>query len=317
MPAMARARVWLTAVLLCACSFQGEAHRSAYVEVDGIRLHTLEWGGRGPAVVMIHGIGDSPYVFSDLAVGLAPRFRVVAYARRGHGQSDAPAGPYDLDTLVTDLRGVMDALGIERASLVGWSLGGNEITAFAARYPERVDKLVYLESGYDWSDPVFLPAFREALAAIAPAPADLASFDAYRAWFQRAWLGPAEWTPGLEAYLRDTVSIGSDGRVAPKPSDAVAAAILDGVAVSPRDYAKVRAPVLAFYSEVFFPRGNPKTDAFEAEVMVPFRKASSSRLKSEVASAHLMESFGRTHMSIGVVNAQGLAAFIGQFLAPQ
>ena len=109
---------------------------------------------------MIHGLGDDPHVFDDLAARLRDKFHVVAYARRGHGRSSAPPeGPYDLDTLVEDLRQFMDRRGIARASLLGWSMGGNEITAFAGRYPARVDKLVYLESAYDWSDPTFLAAF--------------------------------------------------------------------------------------------------------------------------------------------------------------
>src|SRR5262245_3884193 len=78
-------------------------HQSAFVRVNGVRLNYLDWGGDGPPLVLVHGFGDSPHVFDDLAAQLRGDFRVIAYARRGHGQSDAPSGPYDIATLVEDL----------------------------------------------------------------------------------------------------------------------------------------------------------------------------------------------------------------------
>src|ERR1700757_5086068 len=129
-------------------------HRSEYATVNGVRLNYLDWGGVGPPLVLIHGLTDSPHIFDDFAPLLRDRVHVIAYARRGHASSDAPSnGPYDLATLVDDLRQLLDHLGIARTSMLGWSLGGNEITEFAAKYPGRVDKLVYLEAGYDWSYP--------------------------------------------------------------------------------------------------------------------------------------------------------------------
>src|SRR5215470_14113293 len=116
---------------------------------DGTHINYLDWGGQRPAIVMIHGLGDDPHVFDCIARDLHNRFHVVAYARRGHGKSDAPLDrSYDLPTYVADMLSVFDGLHIEHASLIGWSMGGNEITAFAGAYPSRVDKLIYLEAGY-------------------------------------------------------------------------------------------------------------------------------------------------------------------------
>src|SRR5262245_54608551 len=70
------------------------SHKSDFVEVNGVRLNVLDWGGNGPPLILIHGLGDSPHVFDDLASFLCDRYHVIAYARRGHGQSEAPAGPY-------------------------------------------------------------------------------------------------------------------------------------------------------------------------------------------------------------------------------
>lgn len=134
-------------------------HKSAYAHVNGVNLNYLDWGGNGPVLVMVHGIGDDPHIFDDLASRLHDRFHIIAYARRGHGLSEAPPGPYDAARLTEDLRQLVDHLGIQRMSVLGWSMGADEATAFAGKYPERVDKLIYLDGGYDWSTPVFFRAF--------------------------------------------------------------------------------------------------------------------------------------------------------------
>jgi pimeloyl-ACP methyl ester carboxylesterase len=224
-------------------------HQSGFVVANGVRLNYLDWGGTGPALVLVQGLADSPHVFDDLAPSLRDQFHVVAYARRGHGHSDAPAGPYGQQALVEDLRELLDRLAIPRASLLGWSMGGNEITAFAVRYPDRVEKLIYLESGYDWSDSKFQSEFRPP----APDPAAFRSLDSYRAWYRRTWFGDTPWTPGLEAYLRDIVRIDSAGGVHPVPSGQVLDSLAASLASSSREYSKVRAPALALYASSLLP----------------------------------------------------------------
>ena len=103
---------------------------------------------------------------------------------RGHGTSEAPVGAYDFDILVEDLRRLLDRLRVNRASLLGHSMGGNEITEFARLYPKRVDHLVYLEGGYDWSDQNLWKLHGDVPVAAA---ATLASFDAYRKWQNDTW----------------------------------------------------------------------------------------------------------------------------------
>jgi pimeloyl-ACP methyl ester carboxylesterase len=296
-------------------------HRSEYATVNGIKLNYLDWGGSGPPVVMIHGIADDPHVFDDLAARMHDRFRIVAYARRGHGQSDSPSGPYDAAALVEDLRQLMDHLKIARASLVGWSLGGNEISDFAGRYPDRVAKLVYLESGYDWSEANFAKAFTNMLGVTSPTPADLKSLDTLRTWFRRSWLGTkTPWSPGLEAYLRDFARVKADGTVSVVPTDPVIAAILATVHVWPRDYTRIKAPALVLYTEPFFPSDHPDAAMarqlrdFERDVMVPFRRANMDRIRRELKGARIEEIPGRTHMSIGVEQPDALAKLIGEFL---
>ena len=236
------------------------AHQSKFIRVNGIQLNYLDWGGSGKPVVMIHGIADSPHIFDDLAQLLSPHYRVIAYARRGHGYSDSPEGPYDLPTMVEDLRQLLDSLNIPKAHLLGWSMGGNEITMFAGLYPERVEKLIYLESGYDWTDAKFLDSFGKMWAVNVPAPSDLLSLEAYKNWFHKAWVGAENpWSPGLQEYIRDITRLDSNGHVILVPDERSFMALFESLASPPRDYTKVKAPALALYSSVFFPAdvGNP------------------------------------------------------------
>src|SRR5687768_8222923 len=74
------------------------AHRDGFVAAGGVRLNYLDWGGSGPNLILIHGLGDNPHVFDDFVPALGGKFRVVAYARRGHGRS-SKEGPFDTATL--------------------------------------------------------------------------------------------------------------------------------------------------------------------------------------------------------------------------
>jgi pimeloyl-ACP methyl ester carboxylesterase len=120
--------------------------KSDFVHVNGIRLHYLDWGGEGSPLIFLTGMGSSAYIFSGFAPLFTDKFHVLALTRRGHGDSDYPEAGYDADTLVADIRQFMDALHIEKAVLAGHSLAGVELTHFAATYPERVEKLIYLDA---------------------------------------------------------------------------------------------------------------------------------------------------------------------------
>jgi non-heme chloroperoxidase len=120
--------------------------KSDFVNVNGIRLHYLDWGGNGPALIFLTGMGCSAYIFNQFAPRFTDRFRVLALTRRGQGDSDYPESGYDADTLVEDIRQFMDRLDVEKAVLAGHSLAGVELTHFAATYPDQAEKLVYLDA---------------------------------------------------------------------------------------------------------------------------------------------------------------------------
>jgi pimeloyl-ACP methyl ester carboxylesterase len=121
-------------------------HKSDFVQVNGIRLHYLDWGGTGPTLLFLTGMGSSAYIFNKFAPRFTDKFRVMALTRRGHGDSDIPESGYDADTLTEDIRQFLDRLQVEKAILAGHSLAGVELTHFAATYPTRVEKLIYLDA---------------------------------------------------------------------------------------------------------------------------------------------------------------------------
>ena len=124
----------------------GSNPKSDFVTVNGTRLHYLDWGGSGPNLLFLTGMGSSAYIFNQFAPRFTDNFHVLALTRRGQGDSDYPETGYDADTLVEDIRQFMDSLHIDNAILAGHSLAGVELTHFAATYPTRVEKSIYLDA---------------------------------------------------------------------------------------------------------------------------------------------------------------------------
>lgn len=123
-----------------------DAARQKVTTADGVALAYVELGkGEGTPLILLHGYTDNSRSWSLVAPYLGNR-TIYALDLRGHGASDAPACCYGIDTLAHDLGAFMDALGIEKADLVGHSLGSITVGVFAATHPERVNKLVLISS---------------------------------------------------------------------------------------------------------------------------------------------------------------------------
>ena len=131
-------------------------HTSNMLEVNGIHLHYLDWGGSGPILLFLAGMGCNAHIFDKFAPRFTDQFHVLALTRRGHGESDHPKSGYDIDTLTEDIRLFLDRLKIDRAILAGHSLAGIELSHFAALHPERLLKLVYLDAAFYRNLPEFL-----------------------------------------------------------------------------------------------------------------------------------------------------------------
>jgi pimeloyl-ACP methyl ester carboxylesterase len=125
-----------------------------------------EVSGSGDPVVLVHAFSVDRRMWAPQIAALERRFRVIRYDLRGHGNSAAPSEPYSPHD---DLRSVLDALGIGRATLVGLSAGSTLAIDFAIAYPDRVRKLVLASPGLNghvpsppltWTQPVFQAAGR-------------------------------------------------------------------------------------------------------------------------------------------------------------
>jgi 3-oxoadipate enol-lactonase len=108
-------------------------------------LHHEVAGPAGGHVVLLGGSLGATFAIWDAQVGpLAERFRVVRFDHRGHGGSPAPPGPYSIADLGGDVLALLDALGVERASYCGISLGGMIGIWLAEHAPERIERLALL-----------------------------------------------------------------------------------------------------------------------------------------------------------------------------
>jgi pimeloyl-ACP methyl ester carboxylesterase len=119
-----------------------------FVSVFGAKLHYVD-AGSGPVVVLLHGLADDVGVWESVMPALAAKHRVIALDQIGFGRSDKPLLGYRAGTFVDFLDGFLNELKIDRASLVGNSLGGWIAASFTLTHPERIDRLVLCDAaGY-------------------------------------------------------------------------------------------------------------------------------------------------------------------------
>ena len=140
-------RTFLLAVTLCFASL-ANAQTSKETIVFGQKIHYVE-AGSGPTVILLHGLGGSTQVWQANIGPLAEKFHVVVPDQIGFGKSDKPLVNYRIRTYVDFLDQFCKQLKIERATIVGNSMGGWVAAMFTAVFPDRVDKLVLVDAaGY-------------------------------------------------------------------------------------------------------------------------------------------------------------------------
>src|SRR5213593_4738202 len=116
------------------------------IELHGHRV-IYRMAGDGPPVVLIHGMVNSSRHWEDVALALAEDYTVVAPDLIGHGDSATPRGDYSLGAHAASIRDLLAAIGIERATIVGHSLGGGVAMQFFYQFPQRTERLVLVSSG--------------------------------------------------------------------------------------------------------------------------------------------------------------------------
>ncbi|MCP5151906.1 MAG: alpha/beta fold hydrolase [Chromatiales bacterium] len=114
-------------------------------ENQGVSIRYQVTGG-GPHLTLVHGVGGAMDAWDGVVAELAGEFELLRYDLRGHGESGKPPGPYHIDDFVSDLRALLDARGVERTTVVGFSMGGMIGQAFALAEPARTERLILISA---------------------------------------------------------------------------------------------------------------------------------------------------------------------------
>src|SRR5690349_19524038 len=118
------------------------------VKANGLNFNYTVDGAEGASwLVFSNSLATTVAMWDEQAAALKGTYRVLRYDQRGHGATDAPAGRYAFDTLISDAVALMDALGIERAHFAGLSMGGATALGLAEQHSDRVDSIIVCDSG--------------------------------------------------------------------------------------------------------------------------------------------------------------------------
>jgi pimeloyl-ACP methyl ester carboxylesterase len=251
-------------------------HIVKFVPVDNdVQLEVLDWGGSGPAIILLAGLGDTGHVFDDFAPMLTARYRVLAVTRRAHGRSSAPPAGYGFARLADDVERVIDATGVNKPVVIGHSFAGEELHVLGARHSDKIASLVYIDAAFnrgDDSDNEAYDAVAKTLpAAPSPGPRDLASFTALRSFLEKT-----QGTLFPEAHLRARYLTNSDGTVGRMwaPDLPIRQAMSKEMQAAYRPYnpERIRVPALALYAR-------PKS---AADLMRPWYPADEAVIRERV-----------------------------------
>ncbi len=147
-----------------------------YVTAAGIRLHVVQVGPQdAPAIVLLHGFGDTWLTFDGWVGSLAMQYRVILYDLPGFGLTGPdPTGDYSDSRSIAVLKALLERLDVRQATLIGNSMGGKLAWQFAAAYPALVDKLVlispdgFASPGFEYEKPVDVPFAMRLLPYVLP-----------------------------------------------------------------------------------------------------------------------------------------------------
>lgn len=269
------------------------SHKSDLVDVNGIRLHYLDWGGNGPILLFLAGMGCNAHIFDRFAPRFTDQFHVLALTRRGHGESDHPETGYDINTLTEDIRLFLDALKIDRVILAGHSMAGVEMSHFAAIHPERLLRLVYLDAAYYRNSPEFKTMQEKNPLRAIQIPDqndDHYSVQSYFASLKRAYPSLAAiWGSVIEEQGLHEIMIQSDGKVVDRMSSAIESELNTTLSGYEPEDAKIQAPTLSFFA---FPDASSfisqetMTEAQQAQVVEFFETTRHAWLQHSMQQFH-------------------------------
>ena len=196
---------------------------SHFVDVNGIKLHYLDYPGDGPTIILTHGLTVNALTLDPLARLLSPHWHVIAVDLRGRGLSDKPATGYALSDIAADILALMDHLGLKQCVIGGHSSGGLLTLFMAATYPDRVTRPVILDAG------IMHPKVAELLG---PSLGRLSKpWPSWEAYLEAVKNGPellGWWDPRIEDYCRVDVQTNPDGTVTRRAQPEVVSQVIAG-----------------------------------------------------------------------------------------
>jgi pimeloyl-ACP methyl ester carboxylesterase len=168
---------------------------------DGVRLACREFGGEGPAVLLLHGLAGHADEWAQTALWLTARYRVVALDARGHGRSERLPGEVSRDSLVADAAFVVERLRLQPVVVVGQSVGGLTALSLAARRPDVVRALVLVDASPEGGGDGVEETVAATAAALREWPTPFGSRADAEAFFAERFgngLAAEAWASGLE-----------------------------------------------------------------------------------------------------------------------
>ena len=287
--------------------------------VSGVNLHFVDWGGTGGDLVLVAGLDDSTRVYDELAALLRQHHRVIGVTRRGFCGSDIPLDGYSADILARDFREFLDAVGVEKADLVGHSMAGLELTRIAVAAPDKVRRLVYLDAATDKA-PLQGLWQKDPAGDGTPPPEALSSWTALIGWTQQLLKSHS---PAIAANLHQCFVPGPDGGLRFRTPKEVDKAVMNAMLSDHPDYGPIRAPALAIYSDYRqadqVPPGSSaelraKADAYSNAVVVPWEALEKARFRLEIPCGRTIDLTHAGHYAF-LERPREIAASIESFLA--
>jgi pimeloyl-ACP methyl ester carboxylesterase len=254
----------------------------------GIQIQLAVWEGKGKQILCLHGLTANCRFWDCLASALAPSHRVLAMDLRGRGLSDKPSSGYSIEHHCQDLLALMENLTLERPVIMGHSLGAFISLVFAARNPDRVDRLILVDGGGKLSEEQMARVFAGIKPSLDRLGQVFPSFEAYVALLRQApFLKP--WNSFMEEYFRYEVEEAEGGvrsRVHPQHIAEEASRLRE--VDSSQFYSRVAAPTLILRAT----RGMLAED----DLLLPEDVA--ARMVREIPHAERVDLEGTNHYSI-------------------
>jgi pimeloyl-ACP methyl ester carboxylesterase len=255
---------------------------------DGVKIQLAVWEGKGKQILCIHGITANSRFWDCLASALVPHHRVIAMDLRGRGLSDKPPTGYSIEHHCKDILALMKDQGLERPVLMGHSLGAFISLVFAARHPERVDRLILVDGGGKLTKAQMAKVFKGIKPSLDRLGQIFPSLKAYLAQMKQApYLQP--WNSYMETYFHyeiENVQGGVRSRVHPKHIEEEARNL--GKVDSREFYKKVKAPTLILRAT--------KGMLAEDDLLLPEDVV--DRMVHEIPNAKRVDVEGTNHYSI-------------------